>query len=89
MKEIYVRVLKKSFLLMFFFSLPTFAQDFSKVDEIVSNYPKSFSKVEDLALQKRVHYEIIHSFKNRSFNLLIRNIGLKIEISLRKNFKKY
>jgi len=34
---------------MLFFSLPTFAQDFSKVDEIVSNYPKSFSKVEDLA----------------------------------------
>jgi glycosyltransferase involved in cell wall biosynthesis len=47
------------------------------------------SKVEDLALQKRVHYEIIHSFKNRSFNLLIKNIGLRIEISLRKNFKKY
>lgn len=34
---------------MLFFSLPTFAQDFSKVDKIVSNYPKSFSKVEDLA----------------------------------------
>ncbi len=49
MKEIYVRVLKKAFLLMLFFSLPTFAQDFSKVDEIVSNYPKSFSKAEDLA----------------------------------------
>lgn len=49
MKEIYVRVLKKAFLLMLFFSLPTFAQDFSNVDEIVSNYPKSFSKVEDLA----------------------------------------
>lgn len=49
MKEIYVRVLKKPFLLMLFFSLPTFAQDFSKVDAIVSNYPKSFSKAEDLA----------------------------------------
>jgi len=49
MKEICVRVLKKAFLLMFFFSLPTFAQDFSKVDETVSNYPKSFSKAEDLA----------------------------------------
>lgn len=34
---------------MLFFSLPAFAQDFSKVDEIISNYPKSFSKVEDLA----------------------------------------
>jgi len=34
---------------MLFLSLPTFAQDFSKVDGIVSNYPKSFSKIEDLA----------------------------------------
>ena len=47
------------------------------------------SKMEDLALQKRVHYEIIHSLKNRSFNLFLKNIGLRIEISLRKNFKKY
>jgi len=46
------------------------------------------SKVEDLALQKRVHYEIIHSFKNRSFNLLIKNIGLRIEIYWRISFKK-
>jgi hypothetical protein len=45
--------------------------------------------MEDLALQKRVHYEIIHSLKNRSFNLFLKNIGLRIEISLRKNFKKY
>ena len=47
------------------------------------------SKNEDLALQKRVHYEIIHSFKNRSFNLFLKNIGLRIEISWRKNFRKY
>ena len=47
------------------------------------------SKVEDLALQKRVHYEIIHSFKNRSFYLLLQNIGLRIEISWRKKFKNY
>jgi glycosyltransferase involved in cell wall biosynthesis len=47
------------------------------------------SKIEDLALQKRVNYEIIHSFKNRSFNLFVKNIGLRIEISLRKKFKKY
>ena len=46
------------------------------------------SKVEDLALQKRVNFEIIHSFKNRSFNLLIKNMGLRIEISWRKNYKK-
>jgi transglutaminase/protease-like cytokinesis protein 3 len=49
MKEIYVCVLKRAFVLMLFFSLPTLAQDFSKVDKIVSDYPKSFSKVEDLA----------------------------------------
>jgi glycosyltransferase involved in cell wall biosynthesis len=47
------------------------------------------SKVEDIALQKRVHFEIIHSFKNRSFNLLFKNIGLRIEISWRKKFKNY
>ncbi len=47
------------------------------------------SKIEDLALQKRVNYEIIHSFKNRSFNLFVKNIGLRIEISLRKKIKKY
>ena len=29
------------------------------------------SKEEDLALQKRVHYEIIHSFKNQSLILFI------------------
>ena len=47
------------------------------------------SKVEDLALQKRVHFEIIHSLRNRSFNLLLQNIGLRIEISWRKKFKNY
>jgi glycosyltransferase involved in cell wall biosynthesis len=47
------------------------------------------SKVEDLALQKRVHFEIIHSFKNRSWSLLLKNVGLRIEISWRKNFRKY
>ena len=47
------------------------------------------SKAEDLALQKRVHYEIIHSFKNQSLNLFLKNIGLRIAISWRKKFKKY
>jgi len=47
------------------------------------------SKVEDLALQKRVHHEIIHSFKYRNLNLLIKNLGLRIAISWRKKFKKY
>ncbi|NBW27165.1 MAG: glycosyltransferase family 2 protein [Flavobacteriaceae bacterium] len=47
------------------------------------------SKIEDLALQKRVHHEIIHSLKYRSLNLLIKNLGLRIAISWRKKFKKY
>ena len=47
------------------------------------------SKTEDLALQKRVHHEIIHSFKYRNLNLLIKNLGLRIAISWRKKFKKY
>jgi glycosyltransferase involved in cell wall biosynthesis len=47
------------------------------------------SKVEDLALQKRVHHEIIHSFKNQSLNLFIKNIGLRLSISWRKKFKNY
>jgi glycosyltransferase involved in cell wall biosynthesis len=47
------------------------------------------SKIEDLALQKRVHYEIINSFKNRSWSLLLKNVGLKIEISWRKNLNRY
>ena len=46
------------------------------------------TKVEDLALQKRIHFEIIHSFKNRNFNLLFKNIGLKIKISWRIMFIK-
>jgi glycosyltransferase involved in cell wall biosynthesis len=47
------------------------------------------SKIEDLSLQKRVHHEIIHSFKYRNLNLLIKNLGLRITISWRKKFKNY
>ena len=47
------------------------------------------SKIEDLALQKRVHYEIMNSFKNRSWSLLLKNVGLRIEISWRKNLNRY
>ena len=47
------------------------------------------SKEEDLALQKRVNFEIIHSFKNRNFNLFIKNIGLRFKISWRKKLNKY
>lgn len=47
------------------------------------------SKMEDLALLKRVHHEIIHSFRNQSWTLLIKNINLKLVISWRINFKDY
>ena len=47
------------------------------------------SKMEDLALLKRVHHEIIHSFRNQSWTLLIKNINLKLVISWRINFKNY
>lgn len=47
------------------------------------------SKEEDLALQKRVNFEIIHSFKNRNFYLFIKNIGLRFKISWRKKLNKY
>lgn len=47
------------------------------------------SKIEDLALQKRVHHEIIHSFKNQSWKLFIKNIGLRLVLSWRKKFKNY
>jgi glycosyltransferase involved in cell wall biosynthesis len=47
------------------------------------------SKMEDLALLKRVHHEIIHSFRNQSWTLLIKNINLKLVISWRINFMNY
>ena len=47
------------------------------------------SKVEDLALQKRVNHEIIHSFRNQIWTLLIKNIVLRLSIAYRKKFKKY
>lgn len=47
------------------------------------------SKSEDLALQKRIHYEIIHSFRTKNIDLLLKNLFLRLEISWRKGFKKY
>ncbi len=44
---------------------------------------------EDLMLQKRVHYEIILSYNNRNFDLLCKNIWIRIQIEFRKWFKKY
>ena len=47
------------------------------------------NKTEDLALQKRVHYEIIHCWKNKNYSLLFKNLSLRIVLSWRKNFKTY
>jgi glycosyltransferase involved in cell wall biosynthesis len=44
------------------------------------------NKAEDLALLKRVHYEIFYCFKNRIFHLLLRNIVLKGWLFFRINF---
>ncbi|HSD06127.1 glycosyltransferase [Flavobacterium sp.] len=47
------------------------------------------TKSEDLAIQKRVHYEITHTFKIRDYNLLIKLLRLRILLSWRKNFKRF
>lgn len=47
------------------------------------------SKNEDLAVQKRIHYEIVNSIKVRDFTLLFKNICLRIGLEFRKKFKKY
>lgn len=47
------------------------------------------TKAEDLALQKRVHFEIILCWKNKNYDLLFRNLSLRALLSWRKNFKKY
>ena len=44
------------------------------------------SKEEDRALLKRVHYEIINCLKARIFDLLIKNIGLKLKLFFRIHF---
>jgi len=42
---------------------------------------------EDLAVQKRVHYEIILAYKNKDIELLLKNLGLKLWIGWRRFFK--
>ncbi len=44
------------------------------------------NKEEDLALLKRVHYEIFNCYKNKIYGLLFKNLGLKIRLFLRINF---
>ena len=44
------------------------------------------TKTEDIALQKRIHYELIHLFKTRNWKLFLKNLWLRIRIELRKWF---
>jgi len=47
------------------------------------------SKKEDLAIQKRIHNEIMHCLKNRNYGLVLKNFELRIILAWRKNFKNY
>ncbi|MCV9930883.1 glycosyltransferase [Flavobacterium sp. LS1R47] len=47
------------------------------------------NKKEDLAIQKRVHHEIVHTFKFKDYKSFYKNIGLRFWLFLRTNFKKY
>ncbi|MWB96520.1 glycosyltransferase [Flavobacterium sp. GA093] len=49
----------------------------------------NLSKTEDLAVQKRVHHEIVHTFQIKDYGLLFKNIGLRLWLFWRINFKKY
>lgn len=47
------------------------------------------NKNEDLAILKRVHYEIVLSWKNHDFDLFLKNIFLKINLFWRMKFRNY
>jgi len=47
------------------------------------------TREEDVALQKRIHYEIITTFQSGSYGLCLKNIGLRIQIGYRKWFKAF
>lgn len=47
------------------------------------------TKKEDLAVQKRVHHEIVHTFKIRDYSLFCKNMGLRFWLFYRINLKKY
>ncbi|MDX6181902.1 glycosyltransferase [Flavobacterium sp. Fl-77] len=47
------------------------------------------NKKEDLALKKRVHHEIVHTFKIKSYSLFCKNIGLRLWLFWRTSFKRY
>ncbi|PWA08448.1 glycosyltransferase family 2 protein [Flavobacterium laiguense] len=47
------------------------------------------TRAEDLAIQKRVHHEIVHCFKNQNYGLMFKNIQLRFELIWHKSFKNY
>ncbi|MCC9019088.1 glycosyltransferase [Flavobacterium lipolyticum] len=47
------------------------------------------TKEEDLAIQKRVHHEIVHTFQIRDYGLFLKNISLRFRLFWRAYFKKY
>ncbi|TDO69799.1 glycosyl transferase family 2 [Flavobacterium chryseum] len=47
------------------------------------------TKEEDFTVQKRVHHEIIHTFKIKDYSLFLKNVGLRFWLFCRTNFKKY
>jgi glycosyltransferase involved in cell wall biosynthesis len=47
------------------------------------------TKEEDLAIQKRVHFEILHSLKTKNFDLFLKNLWLRIFLTCRRALKKY
>lgn len=49
----------------------------------------NLTRIEDFSIQKRVHHEIVHTFKVKAYKLLFKNIGLRIWLFWRTNFKKY
>lgn len=47
------------------------------------------TKEEDLAIQKRIHHEIVHTYKIKDYKLMCKNIGLRFWLFWRKKNKKY
>jgi glycosyltransferase involved in cell wall biosynthesis len=47
------------------------------------------TRAEDLAIQKRVHHEIIHTLKINDFGLFLKLIGLRFLLIKNKVFKRY
>ncbi|HEX8575097.1 MAG TPA: transglutaminase domain-containing protein [Flavobacterium sp.] len=73
MKQIHI-LLKKAVFITFFLSLPVVAQDFLKVDKIVSGYPKSFTTPETLAEKIRKDFNRQDEIARAAFTWIALNI---------------